>query len=201
MERYLLPASSDIILRHVVDVARRLLMKVVLTQDVQGLGQAGQVKEVAEGYARNFLLPRKLAVAATPGALKQVEIQQAAERKRQHKADDEMQGLAKRLSEATVTVRSKVGEGGKLYGSITNSDVAEALEKQLGQSVDRRKIEIEEPIRHVGSYKLPIKLTKNVVPTINLVVEGMEGEQAVPAQPGSPAPPAEHTENTEATAE
>ena len=158
-------------------------MKVVLTQDVPGLGQVGQVKEVTEGYARNFLLPRKLATAATPGALKQVEIQQSAEKKRQQKQDQEMAGLSKNLSEATVTVRSKVGEGGKLYGSVTNGDIAEAMEQQLGQSIDRRKIEIEEPIRHVGSYKIPIKLTKNVAPTINLVVEGLEGEQAAPAKP------------------
>jgi large subunit ribosomal protein L9 len=169
-------------------------MKVVLTQDVQGLGEAGQVKEVAEGYARNFLLPRKLAVAATPGALKQVEIQQAAEKKRQQKQDQEVQGQAKKLSEVTVTLRSKVGEGGKLYGSITNGDIAEALEKQLGQPVDRRKIEIEEPIRHVGSYKVPVKLTKNVAPTVTVIVEGLDGEQAAPAQPAQTAKPAKPAE-------
>jgi large subunit ribosomal protein L9 len=176
-------------------------MKVVLTQDVQGLGEAGQVKEVAEGYARNFLLPRKLAVAATPGALKQVEIQQAAEKKRQQKQDQEVQGQAKKLSEVTVTLRSKVGEGGKLYGSITNGDIAEALEKQLGQPVDRRKIEIEEPIRHVGSYKVPVKLTKNVAPTVTVIVEGLDGEQAAPAQPAQTAKPAEPAGEEETPAE
>jgi large subunit ribosomal protein L9 len=151
-------------------------MKVLLTQEVQGLGAPGQVKEVAEGYARNYLLPKKLAVPATPAALKELEIRQAAEKKRQQKIDEEMRSVAKKLAEATVTIRSKVGEGGKLYGSVTTADVAEALERQLGQTVDKRKIEIEEPIRHVGSYKVPIKLSKNVATNVNVVVEGEESE-------------------------
>lgn len=149
-------------------------MKVLLVEEVHGLGKPGQVKEVAEGYARNFLLPKKLAVPATPGAMKELEIRQAADKKRLAKVDEEMLGVGKKLDEAIVTVRSKVGEGGKLYGSITTGDVAEAIGKQLGQEVDRRKIEIEEPIRHVGSYKVPIRLSKNVTATINLSVEGEE---------------------------
>ena len=151
-------------------------MKVVLTQEVKGLGQPGQIKEVADGYARNYLLPQGLATMATPGAVKEVEQRQAAERKRQEKLDQEMRSVGTKLDGTTVTVRSKVGEGGKLYGSITTQDVAEALEKQAGQSVDRRKIEIEEPVRHVGEYKIPVKLSKNVTATINLVVEGEEEE-------------------------
>lgn len=149
-------------------------MKVLLLQEVKGLGQAGQVKEVADGYARNYLMPNKLAAPATPVALKELEIRQAAEKKRQQKVDEEMRTTAKQLAGGNVVVRAKVGEGGKLYGSITTQDVAEALEKQLGQPVDRRKIEIEEPIRHVGSYKVPVKFSKNVTATINLVVEGTE---------------------------
>jgi len=152
-------------------------MKVVLLKDVQGLGKEGQVKEVADGYARNFLLRQGLAVAATPGVLKELEAKQAAEKKRQAKIDEEMQGLSKKISSSSVVVRSKVGEGGKLYGSITAADVAEALEKQLGQVVDKRKIEIEEPIRHVGEYKIPIKLSKNVSATVNLIVQSEETAQ------------------------
>ncbi len=151
-------------------------MKVVLLQDVKGVGEAGQLKDVAEGYARNYLLPKKLAAVATPGAMKDLEIKQAAEKKKQAKVDEEMQEVGKKITAATITVRSKVGEGGKLYGSITSGDVAEALEKQVGQAVDKRKIEIEEPIRHVGEYKIPLKLSKNVTAAINLVVEGEEGE-------------------------
>ncbi|MGE5618290.1 MAG: 50S ribosomal protein L9 [Sphingomonadaceae bacterium] len=151
-------------------------MKVLLLQDVKGVGEAGQVKEVAEGYARNYLFPKKLATPATPSALKELEARQAAERKRQAKLDEEMRGLAQKIAGSSVTVRSKVGEGGKLYGSITTADVAEALERQLGEVVDKRKIEIEEPIRHVGEYKIPVKLSKNVSTTVNLVVEGEEGE-------------------------
>ncbi len=151
-------------------------MKVLLIEEVQGIGGPGTIKEVADGYARNFLLPRKLAVPATTGAMKEQEIRQAAEKKRQAKVDEEMRSVGSKLGETTVTVRAKVGEGGKLYGSITTSDVAEALEQQAGQTVDKRKIEIEEPIRHVGEYKIPVRLSRNVVANINLVVEGEEGE-------------------------
>ncbi len=152
-------------------------MKVVLLKDVQGLGKEGQVKEVADGYARNFLLPKGLAAVATPGTIKELEIRQAAERKRQAKIDEAMREQAKQLSGSSVTVRSKVGEGGKLYGSITTADVAEAIERQLGQTVDKRKIEIEEPIRHIGEYKIPIKLSGNVSATVNLRVEGEESTE------------------------
>jgi len=151
-------------------------MKVLLLQEVKGVGEAGQVKEVAEGYARNYLIPKKLAVAATPAALKEHEQRQAAEKKRQAKIDEEMRELGKRISASSVTIRSKVGEGGKLYGSVTTADVAEAMERQLGLAVDKRKIEIEEPIRHVGEYKVPVKLSKNVGATITVIVESEEGE-------------------------
>ncbi len=151
-------------------------MKVVLTQEVKGLGQPGQIKEVADGYARNYLLPQGLATIATPGTIKEVEQRQAAEKKRQDKLDEEMRSIGKKMDGTNISVRSKVGEGGKLYGSITTQDIAEALEKQAGQTVDKRKIEIEEPIRHVGSYQIPVKLSKNVTANINLTVEGEEGE-------------------------
>ncbi len=151
-------------------------MKVLLLKEVKGLGGPGQVKEVAEGYARNFLLPKQLATIATPGTLKELQIKQAAEKKRQAKIDEEMRAVGKKLDGTTITLKAKAGEGGKLYGSITNGDVAEALEKQAGQTVDKRKIEIEEPIRHIGEYKVPVKLSKDVSATITLVVEGEEGE-------------------------
>lgn len=151
-------------------------MKVVLTQEVKGLGLAGQIKEVAGGYARNYLLPKGLATFATSGAIKVVEQHQAAEKKRQDKLDGDMRSVGKKLDGTNVTVRAKVGEGGKLYGSITSQDVADALERQTSQTVDKRKIEIEELIRHVGSYKIPVKLSKNVTANVNLTVEGEEGE-------------------------
>jgi len=149
-------------------------MKVLLTQEVDGLGQVGQIKEVAEGYARNFLLPRKLAVPASPGAVKEQQQRQAAEDKRHANVDEELRSVAQRLSEAKVTIQSKSGEEGKLYGSVTTTDVAEAIEKQLGQAVDRRKIEIDEPIRHIGEYKVPVKFSKNVSASITVVVEALE---------------------------
>ena len=151
-------------------------MKVVLTQEVKWLGHAGQIKEVADGYARNYLLPKGLATVATAGAVKEVEQRQVAEKKRQDKLDEEMLSVGKRLDGTNITVRAKVGEGGKLYGSITSQDVADALESQASQTVDKRRIEIEEPIRHVGSYKIPVKLSKNVTANVNLTVEGEEGE-------------------------
>jgi large subunit ribosomal protein L9 len=151
-------------------------MKVLLLKEVKGLGEPGQIKDVAEGYARNFLLPKQLATIATSAALKELEIMQAAESKRQAKIDDEMKKVGQKLGGTMLKLRAKAGEGGKLYGSITNADVAEALEKQAGQTVDKRKIDIEEPIRHVGEFKIPVKLSKNVSATITLVVEGEEGE-------------------------
>jgi large subunit ribosomal protein L9 len=130
-------------------------MKVVLREEVKGLGAAGDVKDVADGYARNFLIPRKLATPATEGALKNVEQQKTSYAKRQAQLDAEARALAARLGNTTLTLKARVGGQERLYGSITAADIAEALGKELGATFDRRKLVLEEPIRELGTHTCP----------------------------------------------
>jgi large subunit ribosomal protein L9 len=146
-------------------------MKVLLTETVDNLGSAGEVKKVADGYARNFLIPKGLAVPATAGALKQAELRRQAGARRQQRAEVEAESLARTLSQVTLTLQAKAGEKDKLYGSITNADIAEALEREIGQAIDKRKVELEEPIRELGSYYVPIKLLPDLAPRITVIVE------------------------------
>ncbi len=146
-------------------------MKVLLTETVDNLGSAGEVKKVTDGYARNFLIPKGLAVPVTEGVLKQAELQRQAEAKRQEREKGKAESLARTLSQVTLTFQVKAGEKDKLYGSITNADIAEALERETGQAIDKRKVELEEPIRELGSYYVPIKLLPDVAPRITVVVE------------------------------
>jgi large subunit ribosomal protein L9 len=146
-------------------------MKVVLSKDVKDLGTAGQVKDVSDGYARNFLFPRRLAVPATPSALQQVEARQKAAERRAAQEERLARALAERIKDEPVRIHPKVGEQGRLYGSVTSADIAEALARQTGQPVDRRKIELDEPIRMVGEYKVAFRITRTVSVTLNVVVE------------------------------
>ena len=147
-------------------------MRVVLLQDVSGLGKAGEVREVADGYGRNFLLPKKLAEFASPSLLKRVEEQRQAETRRQLVADAEFLSLAQALEGTQVVVKAKVGAQGRLYGAITSSDIAEGIHRVTGQDIDKRKIELEEPIHQLGQYEVVVRLSKELVPKINVVVEG-----------------------------
>ena len=146
-------------------------MKVLLTETVDNLGSAGEVKKVADGYARNFLIPKGLAVPATEGALKQAELRGQAETRRQKREEVKAESLAGTLSQVTLTFQAKAGEKDKLYGSITNADIAEALERETGQAIDKRKVELEEPIRELGSYYVAIKLLPDLAPRITVIVE------------------------------
>jgi large subunit ribosomal protein L9 len=146
-------------------------MKVLLTETVDNLGSAGEIKKVADGYARNFLIPKGLAVPATEGALKQAELRRQAETRRQKREEVKAESLAGTLSQVTLTFQAKAGETDKLYGSITNADIAEALERETGQAIDKRKVELEEPIRELGSYYVPIKLLPDLAPRITVIVE------------------------------
>jgi len=146
-------------------------MKVLLTETVENLGSAGEVKKVADGYARNFLIPKGLAVPATEGALKQAELRRQAETRRQKQEEVKAESLARTLSQVTLTFQAKAGEKDKLYGSITNADIAEALEREIGRAIDKRKVELEEPIRELGSYYVPIKLLPDLAPRITVIVE------------------------------
>lgn len=149
-------------------------MKVVLREDVKGLGAVGDVKDVADGYARNFLIPRRLAAPATTSALKNVEAQRASLAKRQAQVEAEARGLAGRLNNTTLTLKARVGGQDRLYGSITPSDVAAALSRELGAAFDRRKLVLDEPIRELGTHTVPVHLGRGVTASLTVRVEPEE---------------------------
>ena len=159
-------------------------MKVLLVKDVYKLGRAGDVKRVADGYGRNFLLPKGLAVLATPNALKQVEAIRAEAAMQRQALNQEMSGVAGLLSGKVFTFASKAGETGKLYGSITTQMIADAIQEKLGVQIDRHQIEVE-PIRTLGEHKAHIRLTVDLVPEITIIVH-REGE-VVPIEEPAPA--------------
>lgn len=145
-------------------------MKVVLIQDVKGTGKAGETKDVADGFARNYLLPRKLAQQATKGAEAQVERQKATASQREQRELEEARTLAGKLEGAQVTLKLRSGKDGKLFGAVTNADVASALKQQHGITLDRRKIEFEEPVKAMGPGSAHVKLHREVTARIPLMV-------------------------------
>jgi large subunit ribosomal protein L9 len=149
-------------------------MEVLLLEDVERLGLAGDIKRVADGYARNYLFPRGLAVIATPGAIKQAEKQRKATVRREAKALSEAQALAQVLDGRTVTFQARAGELDRLYGSITNANIAEALEEQIDQEVDRRKIDLEEPLKELGTHAVTIRLAAEAEAKITVIIEREE---------------------------
>ncbi|MBQ6503865.1 MAG: 50S ribosomal protein L9 [Flexilinea sp.] len=149
-------------------------MKILLLKDVYHLGHAGDVKKVADGYGRNYLIPQGFAVLATPGALKQAEnIRSKAEVLRKQ-LSSEMSVVAERINGAWITFASKAGETGKLYGSITSQMVADKISEKAGIEIDKRMIDIQ-PIRTLGEHKAHVRLTIDIVPVINVLVH-REGE-------------------------
>jgi large subunit ribosomal protein L9 len=146
-------------------------MKVILSKDVPGTGKAGEVKDVADGYARNYLIPRKLAIAATTGALQSVEAKRASEQKKAAAEEAAARALAERLTGAPVVLTAKVGDQGRLYGSITSGDIAEQLSAYLGQPIDKRKIELDEPIRQLGQFDVTIRLHRAVNASVKVDVQ------------------------------
>jgi large subunit ribosomal protein L9 len=162
-------------------------MKVLLLRDHDKLGKAGDVKNVADGYARNYLIPRGLAVLATQGALKQAATIRKAEEKRQAKLFAEAEAVANQLTGTTLTFRALAGETGKLYGSITTNDIVEAIQREKGIAVDKRRIELREPLRSLGTHTVPIRLASDLVPSVTVVIEPevTEAEQAEATQPAA----------------
>jgi large subunit ribosomal protein L9 len=145
-------------------------VKVILTADVAKLGKSGEMKDVADGYARNFLIAQKLAVPASGGAYRawQHDIASREEKRKREREDAEV--AANRISSTTLTMGVKVGEGGKLYGSITAQDIADALGRR-GITVDRHKIDLEAPLKTLGTYKVPVKVHAGMTPEVTVVVE------------------------------
>jgi large subunit ribosomal protein L9 len=146
-------------------------MKVLFKRDVPGVAKAGQVKDVADGHARNYLIPRGLAVPATAGTLKQVEQRRASDAKHAQEEVADARALKARLEGTPIVVRSRAGSQGRLYGSITNADVAVAIEKQLGIQLDRRAIDLPEPVRHVGTHTVVARLPHGVTASFTLDVQ------------------------------
>jgi large subunit ribosomal protein L9 len=145
-------------------------MRVILKQDVDKLGRAGDVVKVAPGYGRNFLIPRQIAVEATPGNLKIVEIERRASARRDQRDKEAASLVAKDLTKLVVTIRRKAGEGGTLYGSVTSLDIADFLITHK-IDIDKRKIQLDDPIKSVGEYQIPIRLHREVVVPIAVNVE------------------------------
>lgn len=146
-------------------------MKVILRKTVPGLGRVNEVKEVSEGYARNYLIPRGLASIATEAAIEQAQRQMQAEKDRKARQRSEAEILAARLGELTLVFKAKAGEKGRLYGSITAQQIAEAIEKQLHRPFDKRCLELEQPLRQLGEHVIPIKLEGGVRATVRVEIE------------------------------
>ncbi|MDI3340207.1 MAG: 50S ribosomal protein L9 [Sphaerobacter sp.] len=145
-------------------------MKVILLQDVPNLGSAGAIKNVSEGYARNYLIPKGLAEMATPGRVKEAEARLAAAARRLAREEQAQQALADKIEGTRIQMLARVGEQGRLYGSITAAEIAEVLTAKFGQEIDRRKIELEEPIRTVGEHQVTVHLVGRLRPTVTVVV-------------------------------
>jgi len=146
-------------------------IQVILQQDVDKVGKSGELIRVRPGFARNYLLPRQLAVPATSGAVRRIEHEKAVALARAEKAKKEARAVAATLGTLTVTIAQKVGEEGRLFGSVTTKDIESAL-RAKGVAVERRKIQLAEPIKSVGTYDVPVKLVSDVAATVKVEVIG-----------------------------
>jgi large subunit ribosomal protein L9 len=145
-------------------------VKVIVLQEVPGLGKPGDVKDVANGYARNYLLPRQLVTAATPGALKNLNERVASARRRVEKEETESRSLSERIGAVTLTFAVHVGRGDRLYGSVTSQNIADALLEQEGIRIDRRTIHLPDPLRQLGTFEVPIRVATKVEPRVKVAI-------------------------------
>ena len=145
-------------------------MEVILLKDVPGLGRSGEIKEVPEGYARNYLIPKGLAVKSTKGRIKDIELRKSAVETKALREKDSAMRLAERLKGTTLTFKVRVGEENKLFGSITSGDIAEELNKK-GFNIDKHQIVLKEPIKYLGTYEVTVKLGFGISAPISVVVE------------------------------
>ena len=149
-------------------------MKVIFIQDIPNVARAGEIKEVARGYGRNFLIPQKLALLASSPAISLVEAQRKISARNQQQTEAEIAELASQLEGKEVLLKAQTGAKERLYGSITNADIAAELENSTGLVIDKRKIELDKPIHKLGSYEVTIRLAKNVLPKIKVTVTEKE---------------------------
>ncbi|HHU73274.1 MAG TPA: 50S ribosomal protein L9 [Clostridiales bacterium] len=148
-------------------------MEVILIQDVKALGKKGDVVKVSDGYARNYILPKKLGLEATKQNLNELRLQKAAEAKKQQEILEEAQELAKKLNDITVRVTIKAGEGGKTFGSVSTKEISNAVKEQYGYDFDKKKLQLSEPIKNAGSYTVPVKLHPKVTAQMKVKVEAV----------------------------
>jgi len=151
-------------------------MKVVFLEDVPNVARSGEIKEVADGYARNLLIPKKLALIANSAAIKLAEVRCRAKARQQAETEAELQELAKQIDGKEITLKARAGSKDRLYGSITSADIAAELEKSDGVVVDKRKIDLEEHIHQLGSYEITIRLGRDITPKVkvNVIEEKVE---------------------------
>ena len=153
-------------------------MKVVFLEDVSNIAKAGDTKEVADGYARNYLIPKKLAAFVSPEATSRLESQLKARANKQAQLETELTEIANQLEGKEVILKARVGAKDRLYGSITSTDIAAELEKVTGITVDKRKIELDETIRKLGSFDVSIRLNKDIIPSIKVIVSEEEADSS-----------------------
>ena len=160
-------------------------MKVVLIDEAPGLGIAGDVRDVKDGYARNFLFPKGLAVLATPQELARADARRRAEVERRTKLNLEMESVGEKLAEERLLIPVRVGPGGRLYGSVTAAEIADAVNEAMGVEIDRRAIQLAQPIRELGHHQTPVRLAPDVIPTVAITVyqEGTEPPPLVEETP------------------
>lgn len=174
-------------------------MKVVFLEDVEGSGRIGEIKEVANGFARNYLLPRRLAAAATPAEIRRGEALAEKEARRQAVLDEEASGVAEKLTGALITISARVGEQGRLYGSITATDIAEEVSRLAGRQIEHRQVLLAEPLKELGTQEISIRLTRNVETSVQ--VEVASEEPPIEAEPAAAEAQAEPEPEAEATLE
>jgi len=153
-------------------------MKVVFLQDVPGTGRAGEIREVTKGYAKNFLMPRGLALIATPAIMKQVELRLERQKLEESVDREKLVELAQQIEGKEIRFKARLGGGERLFGSITATDVADELGRAIGSVIDKKKIDIEKPFRQTGSYEVAVKLASDIKPKITVVIE--EGTEPKP---------------------
>jgi large subunit ribosomal protein L9 len=146
-------------------------MKVILLQDVPNVGETGSIQNVSDGFARNYLIPQGLAEMGTPGRVKQAEQRLQAQQRKIERQEEEMRDLAERINGARIEIEARVGKQGRLFGSITAQDIAAQVSQTLGEEIDRRKVELKDPLRSAGEHEVEIHLVGRLRPTVTVVVK------------------------------
>jgi large subunit ribosomal protein L9 len=150
-------------------------MRVVFLDDVDGVARAGEIKNVADGFARNFLLPRKLAAAATAATMQQAEARAKAIAREEDKRDEAARAIESKLANSPLVINARAGEQGRLFGSVTASDIAEAIGERAGSQIEHRQVILDAPIKEIGAYEVAVNLTRNVRTQVTVEVKG-QGE-------------------------